>query len=551
MLRSAALFLLSSNTVLGSNTVELPDGTRLEGDAVTAEVTAFKGVPFAAAPIGELRFAPPKAWSNPDFNTVIDATEYGSPCKQHYFDGKEIGDEDCLFLNVWTPANTTTRGSTTGDLPVAVYIHGGSYMSGMGNDIEGTDFVEYWQGRAIVVSMNYRLNVFGFSGSDALRAQDSEDGSTGNYGIQDQRLALQWVQKNIAAFGGDKDNVMVYGESAGAGSVTNHLVMKKSFGYFNSAILESGSFIQWVTQPLSMAQTAYDTLLSEVGCSDVKCLLSQPTEVIYDASLDIGSSDIAYGTPYNPTVDGVELFTHPWISASEGDVVDVPILHGTNLDEGSMFVPLPYDTGEAGLVAYWSLSLSKKDIKDLLEIYVTGQTYPTVVIDDVEVSKYWWAADRSMADYSFYCGAKYSSVEFSRQHEQGKRASPTFLYNFDYLADGSDVPFVQHTSEIPFMTHDNSYMASKADDTMADLLAGYWGAFMTHHNPNVQNNPSKGGESLPQWDAYVSTSDNLLKIYGPGNVTNMENVNKVECDFFIPLAEASIREMFPSHFHYP
>ena len=537
--------------------VQLVDGTKLQGVRVTDQVTAFRGVPYAAAPVGDLRFAPPRSWSNPDTSVVVDATEYGSACKQHYFDDEEIGSEDCLFLNVWADLNATLSESVSASasVPVAVYIHGGSYMSGMGNDIEGMDFVDFWKGKAIVVSMNYRLNVFGFSGSDALRSQDQDGGSTGNYGIQDQRMALKWVHDNIAVFGGDKENVMVYGESAGAGSVTNHLVMKKSFPYFSSAILESGSFVQWVTQPLWIAETAYNTLMDTVECVDVACLLALPTEVIYEASLKITSPDIAYGTPYNPTVDGVELFTHPWISAADGDVADVPILHGTNLDEGSMFVPIPYDATEAGLLAYWSLFLNKKDIAALMDIYLTGDnapTYPSVTIDGIEVSRYWWAADRSMADGSFYCGAKYSSVQLSRQQESGMRESHTYLYNFDYLADGSDVPFVQHTNEIPFMMHDNFYMVSEADVNMADLLAGYWGAFLTNHNPNIKNQPSDSKKStLPQWDAYVSESDNLLRMYGPSNISNALGVNKVECDFFIPWTDVDIREMFPTPFHYP
>jgi carboxylesterase type B len=368
-------------------------------------------------------------------------------------------------------------------------------------------------------------------------------------------MAMQWVQENIVAFGGDMNNVMVYGESAGAGSVTNHLVMQKSFQFYSSAILESGSFVQWVTQPLWNAQNAYDTLLKEVKCHDVACLLEKTTEEIYQASLGIGSSDIAYGTPYNPTVDGVELFTHPWISAAEGDVADVPILHGTNLDEGSMFVPLPYDVEEAGLVAYWSLFMSKTDIVALKELYLTGEnapTYPSVRVDGVQVSQYWWAADRSMADGSFYCGAKYSSVQLSRHQRDSNRDSSTFLYNFDYLADGSEVPFVQHTNEIPFMLHDNACTASPADESMADLMAGYWGAFLTHHDPNINNNPDKSAKSLPVWEAYDSDLDNLLKISGSGagGAAEALGVNRQECDFFIPWTDADIRDMFPSPFHY-
>lgn len=368
-------------------------------------------------------------------------------------------------------------------------------------------------------------------------------------------MALQWVQENIGAFGGDKRQVMVYGESAGAGSVSNHLVMSKSFPYYSSAIMESGSFSEWITQPLSMAQTAYETLLVEVKCGDVDCLLKKPAEEIYQASLLIASTNVVYGTPYNPTVDGVELFTHPWISVAEGDVADVPILHGANLDEGSMFVPLPYDVQEAGLAAYWSAYLDE-GIRILLNLYVTGDDvpdYPSVTVDGVRVSDYWWAADRSMADGSFYCSAKYASMELSRQQQQkeNKRESSTYLYHFDYLADGSDVPFVQHTNEIPFMLHDNSYMDSKADFTMADTVAGYWGSFLSQHNPNSNNNPADATKPLPMWEAYMLREDNLLKMQGPGAVAEATGVNRKECDFFIPWTDAALKAMFPAPFHYP
>ena len=552
----ALLSLVSLTVALASsdNVVILPDGTRLQGTPTANGVTAFKGVPYAAPPVGELRFSPPKRWSNPNTHLIVDATEYGSPCKQHYFDGNEIGSEDCLYLNVWVNLNQSTDNSNSGSLPVAVYIHGGSYMSGMGNDIEGSDFVSYWQGNVIVVSMNYRLNVFGFSGSDALRAQDRESGSTGNYGLQDQRLAMKWVNENIAAFGGNADQVMIYGESAGAGSVTNHLVMPRSMPFYSSAILESGSFADWVTQPLSVAQTAYDTLLEKVDCTDVDCLLRLPTEVVYKASRSIFSTDITYGTPYNPTVDGVELTTHPWISATNGDVADVPVLQGSNLDEGSMFLPLSYNCSKVELVAYWSMFLSMEDIETTMDLYVTGDdipVYPPLTVDGIEVSQYWWAGNRAMADGSFYCCAKYSSMQFSQQMKDGSRKSRTYNYHFDYLADGSDVPFVQHTNEIPFMLHDESYMSSVADQKMTDVVAGYWGAFLSRHDPNINNNPSHPTDTFPEWDAYDNENDNLLLMEGPGNIEEVSSVNKAQCDFFIPWLNEKLNKMFPAPFNYP
>jgi para-nitrobenzyl esterase len=553
-MKSAALFAFSIGAVTGSlPIVELPDGSKYRGETV-GDISAFKGIPFATAPTGNLRWAPPQIYINSNIGAIHDATEYGSACKQTYFDGVEMGSEDCLFLNVWA----NLKKGDNADLPVAVYIHGGSYMSGAGSDIDGADFVDFWKGNAIVVSMNYRLNVFGFSGSDDLRQQDPES-STGNYGIQDQRMALQWIRNNIGSFGGDENRVMIFGESAGAGSVTNHLAMSKSFEYYSSAALESGSFVEWVTQPLSVAETAYATIAEVLSCtaeSPLQCLLNKTTEELYKASLSIKSTDIQYGTPYNPTVDGVELTTHPWIALANGDVADVPILHGTNLDEGSMFLPLPYDATEVQLHAYWKLYFpTAYELSTLTKLYVTGKedSYPAVTIDGVDVSLYWWAGQRSMADGSFFCAAKYASKELSSQQSissgtgdsKRSRESSTYTYHFEYLADGSSVPFVQHTAEIPFVFHDNEYMASDADVSVADIMAGYWGAFLIMHDPN-----GDATHNLTSWPSYDVKKDNLLTIVDGQDVHESFAYNTEECKFFNSRSEASIRKAFPSSFRY-
>lgn len=175
------------------------------------------------------------------------------------------GSEDCLTLNVYVNLNATAASSEP--LPVAIFVHGGAYINGASHLplYDGVDMLEFWKGKAILVTVNYRLNIFGFVGSDALRSRDSDSGSTGNYGIQDQRLAFDWVHKNIgklfniwwhcsfflnnfgffvASFGGDPEKVTIFGESAGAGSMSAHLVMPRSRGLYHRVVLESGAFAE-------------------------------------------------------------------------------------------------------------------------------------------------------------------------------------------------------------------------------------------------------------------------------------------------------------------
>lgn len=186
----------------GQPMITLADGTQLGGGSAGA-VSFFKGIPFAEPPVNDLRFAPPKPWSNNNISIPIDATKHGHACIQFFWgdDGLfDDGSEDCLTLNVFV--NTEVAQASSTPLPVAIFVHGGSYITGASflPLYDGVDMVDYWAGKAILVTTNYRLNVFGFSGSEELRQQDLENGSTGNYGLQDQRMAFEWVQKNIGGF---------------------------------------------------------------------------------------------------------------------------------------------------------------------------------------------------------------------------------------------------------------------------------------------------------------------------------------------------------------
>jgi para-nitrobenzyl esterase len=202
--------------------VRLQDGRTLTGGwEMAGTVAVFKGVRYAMPPLGSRRWASPEMYVPSSSNEQVDASRFADYCIQSSHAGSNAGEvtgnEDCLYLNIYVgkevyeQAVSSSSHNHDNSVPIAFWIHGGSYKSGSSNQYESSDLVHFWKGKGIVVTINYRLNVFGFLGGDALRRQ-SINGGTGNYGIEDQRLAMQWVNENIARFGGDKNQVMVYGK---------------------------------------------------------------------------------------------------------------------------------------------------------------------------------------------------------------------------------------------------------------------------------------------------------------------------------------------------
>jgi carboxylesterase type B len=540
MLTKFLLLLTVSTTVtvaVASDvpTVTLTDGTTLHGSE-SRHVATFKGLRYAMPPTGPLRWAPPVSYTpeNPS-ETVVDATEFGSICTQPKFGG---GTEDCLFLNVYVKSEILEN-VTTSLLPVGIFIHGGSYHDGSSNLYDATQLVDYLDGNAIIVTINYRLNVFGFLGSEELRSQDPANGSTGNYGFQDQRMAMQWVQDNIKSFGGDPNRVMIYGESAGAGSVTNHLTMKKSMdnNLYSSAIIESGAFALWNIQNFTLSQGTYDRLLVEVGCSDLDCMLAKSTSEIFEPSQNVKSLDVNYLYPYNPTNDGVEIMTHPWIALTNGDVKDVPIILGTNEDEGSIFTKLPKDATQEQLIAHWTREdYSIAEQETMLQMYVDEATYPDVKGDSV----YWWAGQRSLGDISMSCPSKYSCQQLS---SLPGRVSSAYLYHFEHKKAGSD--YVQHTAELSYVFHNFIQLQDSNDRSIADLMSSYWGNFLLseEHNPNSN---LVGLKAVPHWPAYDVVADDSLIVKDTVEDTEVvSGLKKEECVLANHKIDVYVRSYFP------
>jgi para-nitrobenzyl esterase len=323
--RAAAVAAVAATALAGSGCGGGPPGTvdihqgRLKG--VTAHgVTTFQGVPYAAPPVGVLRWQPPAApaaWKG-----VRNAAEPGPACAQ-----QEVKDssEDCLYLNVTTP-------STTGRRPVIVWLHGGAFSSGYGAEFDPTRMAK--QGNVTVVTVNSRLGALGFFAHPDLP-------DSGDYGLQDQQAALRWVRANAAAFGGDASNVTLMGESSGGASVCAQLVSPKAAGLFQRAVIESGSCLQnWPVNmlaphdPPSIYWAPVEQLAAKgrtaLGCSTLACLRAKPVKDVL--SLNGGFHQPAYGTSILPE--------SPSQAMADGSFHRVPVLQGNTRDEHRLFAAL-------------------------------------------------------------------------------------------------------------------------------------------------------------------------------------------------------------------
>lgn len=322
---------------------------------------AFLGIPFAQPPVGDLRFR----WPQPidtAFEGTRDATEYGYSCMQ--FRGSFNMSEDCLHLNVIRPS-----GNFSEPLPVLVWVFGGGLYTGSTADpqynLSGIVKVSQDMGKPIIaVDMNYRLNMYGLLQTQELLAEGSS-----NAGLLDQRLALQWIQENIAAFGGDPDRVVVWGESAGAQSLAYQMISYdgRDDGLFRGAILESGGPTGCQVQDLPYYSAAVENLTRTVGCfgasSQLACLRGLSQDELFSAQ----PSQV-----WNPLIDGDFLRGYPSQMFREDSFVRVPLLTGANTDEGSGFSLSGINTEQDlayGLLSWRMYALSPPTIRKFLELY--------------------------------------------------------------------------------------------------------------------------------------------------------------------------------------
>ncbi|HEX5297105.1 MAG TPA: carboxylesterase family protein [Streptosporangiaceae bacterium] len=307
----------------GGLVVATADGA-VRGKAVAA-TDEYLGIPYAAPPVGALRWQPPKPPAS--WHGVRSAASFAPHCPQPSSAfGVASTSEDCLYLNVFTPAGTQgIQGAR--DLPVMVWVHGGSLRTGASEFYNPTGLVGHG---VIVVTINYRLGALGFLADSALASRPG--GPSGNYGLMDQQAALRWVQRNIRGFGGNPRNVTLFGESAGGLSTLSQLVSPGARGLFQRAIVESGSYNP-KQQALATAEAAGQAFATKAGCASntASCLRALPVSTILANEDPVG---------YTPDVDGVVLRQSVKTALASGQFNRVPVMTGTNHDEYRLFVAI-------------------------------------------------------------------------------------------------------------------------------------------------------------------------------------------------------------------
>ncbi|HEY3853739.1 MAG TPA: carboxylesterase family protein [Verrucomicrobiae bacterium] len=465
--------------------INTPDGA-LEGAAVAdGKVHVFKGIPYAAPPVGPLRWKPPQPLT--PWQGVRKATDFGPQAMQAriYSDMifRDAGpSEDCLYLNVWAPAN-----SSSAKLPVMVWIHGGGFAAGASSEPR-QDGVKLCQKGVIVVSMNYRMGIFGFFEHPEL-TKESEHGASGNYGLMDMVASLQWVKRNISAFGGDPDNVTIFGESAGSFAVSALMASPLSQGLFNRAIGESGAFFG-NTLKLDNRENAEDSCVkfatAALGGSSLEMLRNTPAKKLLDTSRTLPMAT------FDPIIDGY-FFPSDAISIfAAGKQSHVALLGGWNRDEGNYkgyFGKKKLDLEHYAEIAKAKFAASADD-------FLKAYSATTVA-----------EAKRAAQDYNgdqFIAFGTWKWMEI--QLKTG--GSPVYRYEFENTmplpsdASPNAETHAPHASEIEFVfgALDSKKLPWRQEDRdVSELMMSYWSNFAKNGDPN--------GPGLPKWPVYGADSD--------------------------------------------
>jgi|tagenome__1003787_1003787.scaffolds.fasta_scaffold20971869_2 para-nitrobenzyl esterase len=483
-------------------------GGAVRGKAVAA-TDEFLGIPYAAPPVGALRWQPPRPAA--PWPGVRAATSFAPHCPQPSSSfGVASASENCLYLNVFTPAGTQRAKSR--NLPVMFWIHGGSLRTGAGDEYNPTGLVGHG---VIVVTINYRLGALGFLADAALAGRPG--GPSGNYGLMDQQAALRWVQHNIRGFGGNPGNVTLFGESAGGLSILSQLVSPGARGLFQKAIVESGSYNP-AQQSLSAAEAAGAAFAAKAGCASnsASCLRGVPASTILANEDPVG---------YTPDVDGTVLKQSIKTALASGQFNRVPVVIGTNHDEWRLFV--------AGF--------------ELLGAKVTAANYQDMIASTLGVPAAAAAAIAARYPLSHFSspavafGAVGTDAIFACHSlsfdESLSRYVPTYAYEFnDEKAPELFLPPVSfpygaaHASELQYLFSQTAVPhptdLTAAQQRLAEAMKRDWTTM------------AKTGVPAVGWPRFSTASQQMLSLVPPRPQTETNFSAQHQCDFWIP-AEAN------------
>ncbi len=515
------LGLLSSRAVaqseLCSDVVETVYGPVAGMESDTEDVCVWKGIPYAAPPVGELRWKrpqPPGPWTAP-----LPALEFSAECAQKTSmleldllkTGRPKGSEDCLYLNVWRPEKR-------GTFPVMVWIHGGTLLTGSGISPMYQGDVLSKNQDLVVVTINYRLGPFGFLAHPGFREEDP-DKAAGGYGHLDQVFALEWVRDNIAAFGGDPDNVTVFGESAGGWSVCTLMATPLAKGLFHQAIQQSGGCRR--TRTLEQGYAYAKELAQELGCDhptgQVECMRSKSAKQILKKVI---WDETGQRSPFMPHQDGHLLSKPPLDCIIAGDYNKVPYLAGSNRDETRPLILI--QPGKRFMTRRRYQRVMMKEYpgfgEELLKAYpADGFDRPT----EAYIQK---DSDRILG-----CGGHDPVKAMSRHQDE------VYYYRFDF----DDIRLKKrlgafHALEIPFVfgTYEREPFKLLFKDKHMQKVEGlsltmqsYWANFARKGDPN--------GPGLPEWPAYESEGKKRMILDSGGLEAIREPAKQFErCDLW-------------------
>jgi para-nitrobenzyl esterase len=481
-----------------------------------AGINDFLGIPYATPPVGPLRWTAPAPPAT--HTTTLQATSYSAYCPQGFSEiGPGGGSEDCLYLNIQAPASATS----TSDLPVMVWIHGGGLTTGSGQEYDGTGLID--AGNVVYVSFNYRLGLLGFMGLPAL-AQEDPNHSSGNYGLLDQQAAITWVRQNIAAFGGNPAKITIFGESAGGQSTIDQLV-SPLLGHVSSAIIESGAYARALpTQVQAQAQGEAVAAALDCGPHNLPCLRAVPATTL--VTLADNSSTISIA----PNVDSYVLTQQPFLAYAAGAFPHIPIIDGTNHDEYRLFVS--EDEILAG--SPWSAA----EYTALIE--ATAGAYAQQIEAEYPLQDYFnpgYATAALGTDYAFSCGAVVLDALIAQY---------TTLYTYEltdpnvpniFLPYDPNMPSLgdSHAAELPYLfpAFKNTFLnlgPAQFSPSQLNLAAGMrtsWTSLARYGRPL---NP-RGGAWLP----YSVASHDFLSLHAPSASMEYGFFQFHNCGFWGPL----------------